>query len=90
MKKQLSVIYSGRVQGVGFRYYVLGVAEKLGVTGWVRNTADLEVEITAEAEEGVLIEFLTKIEQEFKAHIKNRQVEWSLAGNIYSKFEIRF
>ena len=40
-------VISGRVQGVGFRYFVLRRAETLGVTGWVRNLPAGEVEVLA-------------------------------------------
>ncbi len=43
---------------VGFRYYVLGHAERLGLTGWVRNGADGQtVEVVAEGDEAALVEF---------------------------------
>ncbi|MCL2126968.1 MAG: acylphosphatase [Treponema sp.] len=38
----------GRVQGVGFRYSVLMEAERLSLSGWVRNTSDGGVEVWAE------------------------------------------
>jgi acylphosphatase len=38
----------GRVQGVGFRYSVYNAANRLGLTGWVRNTRDGDVEVWAE------------------------------------------
>jgi acylphosphatase len=42
------LVVSGRVQGVGFRYFVLQAAEPLGITGFVRNLRDGTVEIVAE------------------------------------------
>jgi acylphosphatase len=41
------LLVSGRVQGVGYRYWVVGEAQRLGLEGWVRNCADGMVEILA-------------------------------------------
>jgi acylphosphatase len=40
--------FSGRVQGVGFRYRACYIASSLGVTGWVRNNWDDRVEMEAQ------------------------------------------
>jgi len=45
MSRCLRVMVHGRVQGVGFRYYTRLEAERLGLTGWVRNLADGTVEV---------------------------------------------
>jgi len=45
---RLHVLVRGRVQGVGFRWFVRERASALGVIGWVRNRPDGAVEIAAE------------------------------------------
>lgn len=48
--RQVYIIISGRVQGVGFRYYALHKAQEQTITGWVKNTPDGKVEIEASGE----------------------------------------
>ena len=48
MTQSVRVVVHGRVQGVGFRYFVLREAESMGIAGWVRNRADGAVEVDAE------------------------------------------
>ena len=47
---ELHVLVRGRVQGVGFRWYVREVARDLGLAGWVRNRPDGAVEVAAEGD----------------------------------------
>lgn len=55
------IIIRGRVQGVGFRYFVQRVANRLGVTGNVRNREDWSVEIVAEGNETLLGDFQKEV-----------------------------
>jgi acylphosphatase len=43
--RRVHVYISGRVQGVGFRYFTIGLAQRLGLCGWVRNLPDRRVEV---------------------------------------------
>jgi acylphosphatase len=42
-----SLLVVGKVQGVGFRWWTVGAAQRLGLSGWVRNLTDGTVEILA-------------------------------------------
>jgi acylphosphatase len=89
MKRQVRALFSGRVQGVGFRFTSRGLAEELKLTGWVKNLADGGVEIVAEAEEAVLQDFLCRINKAFGACINNAQVQWLPATGECRDFRIK-
>ena len=48
------ILFYGRVQGVGFRYYAVNKAKQLGLTGWVRNLYDGSVEMEVQGEEALI------------------------------------
>ena len=50
-------LISGRVQGVGFRYFTEAAAARDGIDGWVRNTPDGRVEIAAEGDADAMERF---------------------------------
>ena len=56
-------IVRGRVQGVGFRWFVDHEARGLGVTGWVRNNFDGTVEVLAAGSEQQLATLRRKLER---------------------------
>ena len=48
------ILFYGRVQGVGFRYYAVQKANQLGLTGWVKNLYDGSVEMEVEGQEELI------------------------------------
>ena len=52
------IIFYGRVQGVGFRYYAVNKANQLGLTGWVRNLPDGTVEMEVQGNEPSIDELI--------------------------------
>jgi acylphosphatase len=57
MRLARRIIVSGRVQGVGFRYFAQAVASREGLHGWARNLPDGRVEISAEGDREALDRF---------------------------------
>jgi acylphosphatase len=57
------IIVHGRVQGVGFRYFVRHVGNRLGLTGNVCNCPDSTVEIVVEGTSGKISDFIKEVEK---------------------------
>ena len=86
--KRLVVRVGGRVQGVLFRHSARTHAEKLGLTGFVRNEADGSVVIVAEGEEPRLQEFLLWCRKGPPlARVDEIQIEWQEARGEFNRFE---
>ena len=88
-RSRLRIFYSGRVQGVGFRYTVKTVATGFEVTGTVRNLRDGRVELTAEGSREELEAFRQAIREAGLEHfIQNEDINWSEAAGEFRGFEI--
>ena len=89
--QRIHVFYSGRVQGVGFRFTAETTAMELRLTGWVRNVRDGRVEAVVEGKEPLLHEFLQRMRAGPMAHfIKRVDVRWAAATGEFGGFEIRY
>ncbi|MBU1061197.1 MAG: acylphosphatase [Candidatus Omnitrophica bacterium] len=89
--KRIHVFYSGRVQGVGFRYTAQDVARGLGLNGWVKNLRDSGVELVCEGEEKELKAFLDSVKNGFlRNYIVNADVTWEESTREFHGFDIRF
>jgi acylphosphatase len=88
-RARMQIFYSGRVQGVGFRYTVKTVVSGFEVAGIVRNLADGRVELVAEGTRDELNAFQQAIrESGLESFIDNEEVIWGEPANNFRGFEI--
>lgn len=87
---RLHVRVSGRVQGVGFRAFVLEAARRLELTGWVRNVGADGVESVAEGPRPKLESFLETVRVGPRAaRVDQVRVEWEPPSGEFHGFEVR-
>ena len=85
------IVVIGLVQGVGFRYFVVRLAEKLGLKGYTKNLYTGEVYTVVEGELMMIKEFFNKIKiGPSHADVKNASIKWSDYQNEFTKFEVRY
>lgn len=88
---RVNVLYSGHVQGVGFRYTVLRESSRRDVAGTVRNLGDGRVELVAEGGRAAVEGFLDAIASgALRAYITGSQATWSAATGEFDGFSIRW
>jgi acylphosphatase len=88
-RRRVTVHYSGRVQGVGFRYTARTVATGFDITGTIRNLSDGRVELVAEGQAEELEAFRAAIfDAGLAGFIRDEQVGWTEATNEFRGFEI--
>jgi acylphosphatase len=75
----LHFLVQGRVQGVGFRWYVHREASELDLRGWVRNTEDGDVEVVAAGKPADLAELRSSLRRGPRGSRVDRLVEHTLA-----------
>lgn len=87
---QLHAFISGRVQGVGFRYFVIRNAEELNLTGWVRNLWDGRVEVLAEGQmEKLNLLLITLRKGPFGADVTQVDYKFKPPSGKFSRFNFR-
>lgn len=85
----MHIFYSGRVQGVGFRFTVKSVAAGFEVVGIVRNLIDGRVELVAEGAREELESFRKTIGESGLEHfVRNEEISWSEATGEFRGFDI--
>ncbi len=83
-KCSIQLLIEGRVQGVGFRYFVREQANALGITGWVRNTYDGKVQAYGEGTRDKLEIWVNYLNQGPRSSfVTNIIKEWGAAKGTF-------
>jgi acylphosphatase len=90
MNVRRTVLYSGQVQGVGFRFTTRRIAADYSVTGTVRNLLDGRVEIVAEGAADELDRFLDAVSRTMGDLIARTTQDESPASGSFDDFRIAF
>jgi acylphosphatase len=91
MKVTAHILVKGRVQGVGFRYFAMRQANQLGVSGFVKNLPDGNVEIVVEGDREV-VDFFRRILKEGSGfgRVEDLIIKELPYENKYSRFSVEF
>jgi acylphosphatase len=87
--KRYTVYFSGRVQGVGFRYNAASIARRHAVSGYVRNCPDGRVELVVEGQPRELDAVLREVREYFSNNIRDERQDVQEATGEFTGFEIR-
>jgi acylphosphatase len=81
--------FSGRVQGVGFRYAALQAAREFEVSGFVANLPDGRVHLEAEGAPGEVAAFIAAVEERMHGHVRKVERQVALRSAQFSGFSIK-
>ena len=84
------IIFSGHVQGVGFRYTVRSLARRHPVQGFVRNLPDGTVEVVAQGSLAAINALLADVQESFRSHICHCDRKPATTDETFEGFEIQF
>ncbi|HYO25842.1 MAG TPA: acylphosphatase [Lacipirellulaceae bacterium] len=89
LAERREVVYTGRVQGVGFRYGTQQIAQRFSVSGYVQNRPDGSVHLVAEGSAQELDGFLAALAEHWGDHIRHAAVDRRPATGTFHNFQIR-
>jgi len=84
-----SVYFTGRVQGVGFRYAALQVAKEFEVAGFVCNLPDGRVQLEAEGRAEEVAAFVTALEERMHGYIRKTERNARVRAPQFSGFAVK-
>ncbi|MBL9214561.1 MAG: acylphosphatase [Opitutaceae bacterium] len=85
----VTVHFTGRVQGVGFRYQTLQVAKEFEVSGYVMNLPDGRVLLEAEGQGADLREFVEAVQERMSGYIRKAELAEAKREPRFQGFTIR-
>jgi acylphosphatase len=89
-RASLDAVVRGLVQGVGFRYFVLELAARLDLVGWVANEPDGSVRCVAEGRRADLETLLRELGQgPLGGRVDHVQADWGLPSGTFERFTVR-
>ncbi len=89
--KRAEIIASGLVQGVGFRYFVMRHAQRIGLNGFVKNLYSGEVQTVVEGELALIEELFQLIKLgPSHADVRKAIIDWSEFKNEFKTFEVKY
>ena len=89
-KQQRQVLFSGNVQGVGFRYTACRIAGRHDVRGYVRNLPDGQVECVVEGDAARIDAFLDELEQAMDGYVQSKSEQTAPCTGKLPSFTVRF
>jgi len=84
------ITFTGRVQGVGFRWTTCRVAERFDVAGWVRNEPDGSVRCVVEGDAAQLDAFVGAVQDEMAGNVGETRIRRGAARGELEGFGIRY
>ncbi|MGD0596622.1 MAG: acylphosphatase [Sedimentisphaerales bacterium] len=84
------IVFSGRVQGVGFRFTALNIASRYELKGYVRNIPDGEVEMLAQGTAEMIDECVRDLQDSFVGTINHIDIEEAIPDPKITDFRITF
>ncbi len=84
------IVFTGRVQGVGFRFVAFRAANRCQLTGWVRNCDDGSVEMIAQGPADGIDDCIRDIQQSFVGYIRETKIEQVRRTRDHKDFKITF
>ncbi len=85
---QATILFSGTVQGVGFRYTTLNYARDIELKGCVKNLSDGRVEICAQGSKRSIENLVKQLQKHFQGYVTGHQINFADIENQWTDFKI--